>query len=57
MKHKMATHRSRGNEIEFEQSLIRANNSESRIHTDYFAIDRQVLMGSAEHQLDILGIH
>src|SRR2546429_273308 len=52
MKREMAMHRSHGNEIEFEQSLTRANNSEPGIHTDYFAIDRQVLMGSTEHRLD-----
>jgi hypothetical protein len=57
IKGQMATHRSHGNEIEFEQSLIRANNRERGIHTDYFAVDRQVLMGSAADQLDVLGIH
>jgi hypothetical protein len=57
LKGEMATHRSHGNEIEFEQSLIRANNREPGIHTDYFAVDRQVLMGSAVNRLDVLGIH
>jgi hypothetical protein len=57
IKQKMATHCAHGHEIEFEQSLIRANNREPGIHTDYFAVDRQVLMGSSAHQLDVLGIH
>jgi hypothetical protein len=57
IKQEMAMHCPHGHEIEFEQSLIRANNSERGIHTDYFAVDRQVLMGSSDHQLDILGIH
>jgi hypothetical protein len=57
IKQKMATHCPNGHEIEFEQSLIRANNREPGIHTDYFAIDRQVLMGSSANQLDVLGIH
>jgi hypothetical protein len=57
IKQKMAMHCPNGHEIEFEQSLIRANNREPGIHTDYFAIDRQVLMGSSASQLDILGIH
>jgi hypothetical protein len=57
IKQKMATHYAYGHEIEFEQSFIRANNREPGIHTDYFAVDRQVLMGSSANQLDILGIH
>ena len=57
IKQKMATHRPDGQEIEFEQAVIRANNRESGIHTDYYAIDRQVLMGSSDHQLDVLGVH
>jgi hypothetical protein len=57
IKREMATHRSHGNEIEFEQALIRANNREPGIHTDYFAVDRQVLMGSGADRLDVLGIH
>ena len=57
IKQKMAMHCAYGHEIEFEQSLIRANNREPGIHTDYFAIDRQVLMGSSADRLDVLGIH
>jgi hypothetical protein len=57
IKQKMATHCAHGHEIEFEQSLIRANNREPGIHTDYFAVDRQVLMASAVNRLDVLGIH
>jgi hypothetical protein len=57
MKQKMAMHCAHGHEIEFEQSLIRANNREPGIHTDYFAVDRQVLMGSTVKRLDVLGVH
>jgi len=57
IKQNMAMHCAYGHEIEFEQSFIRANNREPGIHTDYFAVDRQVLMGSSANQLDILGIH
>lgn len=57
IKQNMAIHCAHGHEIEFEQSLIRANNGEPGIHTDYFAVDRQVLMGSSADRLDVLGIH
>jgi hypothetical protein len=57
IKQEIATHCPHGHEIEFEQSLIRANNREPGIHTDYFAIDRQVLMGSPVDRLDVLGIY
>jgi hypothetical protein len=57
IKQKMATHCPNGHEVEFEQALIRANNREPGIHTDYFAIDRQVLLGSSADRLDVFGIH
>jgi hypothetical protein len=57
IKQNMAMHCAYGHEIEFEQSFIRANNREPGIHTDYFAVDRQVLMGSSANRLDVLGIH
>jgi hypothetical protein len=57
IKQNMAMHCAYGHEIEFEQSFIRANNREPGVHTDYFAVDRQVLMGSSADRLDVLGIH
>jgi hypothetical protein len=44
IKQRIAQHRSTGMEIEFEQALIRANNLEPGLNTDYFAVDRQVAL-------------
>ena len=46
-----------GAEIEFEQALIRANNMEPNLNTDYFAVDRQVLLAEGLKRIDVLGIH
>ncbi len=56
IKQAIAMHRG-GAEIEFEQALIRANNMERALNTDYFAVDRQALLGSGDDQVDVLGIH
>ena len=58
IKQKMAVHRSTGMEIEFEQALIRANNLETGLNTDYFAVDRQVALDKGEQQrIDVLGVY
>jgi hypothetical protein len=54
VKQRMATHAA-GMEIEFEQALIRANNKERSLNTDYIAVDRQVMLGGK--RLDVIGIH
>ena len=57
MKQNIATHRSgRGTEIEFEQMLIRANNYEFKLNTEYFIIDRQITFGSRGRP-DLIAIH
>jgi hypothetical protein len=57
VKQRMAEHRSGGMEIEFEQALIRANNLESRLNTDYFSVDRQALLEEGQDRIDVLGIY
>jgi len=57
VKQAIAEHRSRGNEIEHEQLLIRANNMEPNLNTDYFAVDRQALLRVGDDRIDVLGIH
>jgi len=57
LKQAIATHQSCGREIEFEQALIRANNLEPTLPTDYFAVDRQVPLGDRSDQVDVLGIY
>ncbi len=47
-----------GREIEVEQSIIRANNSERIVASDYFMIDRQVLpRQDSTDRLDVLAVH
>ena len=43
-------------EIEYEQLIIRANNTEKRNNTDYFFIDRQYTLGD-NYRIDLMGIH
>jgi hypothetical protein len=57
VKQRMAELRSAGMEIEFEQALIRANNLEAKLNTDYFAVDSQVFLGSGQDHIDVLGIY
>ncbi|MBN1400513.1 MAG: hypothetical protein JXA74_06730 [Anaerolineae bacterium] len=42
-------------EIEYEQLIIRANNVERRNNSEYYVIDRQVVLGG--QRLDLLGFH
>lgn len=57
VKQRIAEHRSAGMEIEFEQALIRANNLEPKLNTDYFAVDRQALLGVGNERIDVLGVY
>ena len=41
-------------EIEYEQLLLRANNQEEKINTDFFGIDRQYV--DKKNRFDITGI-
>ena len=52
----LASHRL-GNEIEYEQILIRANNSEARNNTEYFVVDRQVVLPGGQGRMDLTAIH
>lgn len=60
IKQRIAEHRKSpsggGLEIEFEQLLIRANTQEPGLNTEYFAIDRQVLVGDGGERIDVLGV-
>jgi len=49
--------RAGGNEIEYEQMLVRANNSEPRSNTEYFLIDRQVVTADGQGQMDLVGLY
>jgi hypothetical protein len=58
IKKEVAGLRCTGTEIEFEQALIRANNREPGLNTDYFAVDRQVALCKGERQrVDVLGVY
>lgn len=57
VKQRMAEHHCGGMEIEFEQALIRANNLEPSLNTDYFTVDRQALLASGQDRIDVLGIY
>lgn len=46
-----------GSEIEYEQMLIRANNCESHLNTDYFIIDRQSIPDASRERIDLVGIY
>lgn len=43
-------------EIEIEQLLIRFNNNEAALNTEYFCVDRQVALSAAD-RLDVVGVH
>lgn len=60
IKERIIRHRQGGNEIEYEQMLIRSNNGERRLNTEYYIIDRQVSAVSTEGQplrFDLVGIY
>jgi hypothetical protein len=44
-----------GSEIEYEQLVVRANNGEARLNTEYYIIDRQVATADGKGQFDLLG--
>ena len=46
-----------GNEIEFEQMLIRANNREPRMLTDYLIVDRQLTAKAPPGRFDLTGVY
>lgn len=46
-----------GNEIEFEQMLIRANNGEPRLNSEYFIIDRQIAAATGDGRFDLMAIY
>ena len=55
LKHAIATHRPSGNEVEMEQLLIRANNHEPGINSEYFIVDRQYAIRNA--RFDMVGFY
>lgn len=46
-----------GKEIEFEQMIIRANNFEPKLRSDYLIIDRQVIIPGVKVRFDLIGVH
>lgn len=48
--------RESANEIECEQMLMRANNCEPHLNTDYFIIDRQLVTRDGKGRFDLVGI-
>jgi hypothetical protein len=58
IKHWIATHKSYASEIEIEHLLIRMNNRERGVNSEYFAVDRQGLYGKANdrRRIDVLGV-
>ncbi len=46
-----------GNEIEYEQMLVRANNCEPDLNTEYFIIDRQCVTADGKARFDLMAIH
>jgi hypothetical protein len=46
-----------GSEIEYEQLLIRANNGEARLNTEYFIIDRQIVTQDKKGRFDLVALH
>ncbi len=46
-----------GNEIEFEQMLIRANTREPRLLTDYLIIDRQLVTADRKGRFDLTAVY
>jgi len=58
IKQKIIHRVTKGNELEFEQMLIRSNNYESRLNTDYYIADRQfVLPGEKDNRIDMFGVY
>ncbi len=53
----IVAHRNSGNEIEYEQMLIRSNNGEARLNTEYFVVDRQVITADRQGRFDLLAIY
>lgn len=56
IKQRIATHKSHASEIEIEHLLIRLNNREPNVNSEYFAIDRQGVYGPKNDRIDVLGV-
>ena len=56
IKHRIATHKSYASEIEIEHFLIRMNNREPGVNSEYFAVDRQGVYGENNDKIDVLGV-
>ena len=57
VKQRIATHKPHASEIEIEHLLIRFNNCEPSVNSEYFAIDRQGIYGPGQLRFDVLGVH
>lgn len=59
IKHRISIHKPYASEIEIEHFLLRMNNCERSVNSEYFAIDRQGIYGHGpknDHRIDVLGI-
>jgi hypothetical protein len=57
IKHQISIHKPYASEIEIEHFLMRMNNRERGVNSEYFAIDRQGIYGSKNDRIDVLGIY
>jgi|GEM_PF-1905832 len=56
IKQRIACHKPKGSELEFEQAILRAANFE-KSHPDYLIVDRQVSTPGRSGQIDCVGIY
>lgn len=57
IKHQISIHKPYASEIEIEHFLIRMNNRERDVNSEYFAVDRQGIYGPNNDRIDVLGIY
>ena len=55
IKQRIAEHKG-SREIEFDRLIVRMNNREIGLNTEYFVVDRQIDV-SGKHRFDMLGVH
>lgn len=55
IKQRIAEHKG-GRELEFDQLIVRMNNREAGLNTEYFVVDRQISVGG-KYRFDMLGVH
>jgi hypothetical protein len=56
VKHQISVHKPYASEIEIEHFLIRMNNREQSVNSEYFAVDRQGVYGPNNDRIDVLAV-